>query len=59
MNKEEAEKVVKDTIEYANQEIKKSKIRYLKIFLVILGILVLLIISLKDNRRIEDVYKFF
>ena len=45
MNKEEAEKVVKDTIEYANQEIKKSKNRYLKIFLVILGILVLLIIS--------------
>ena len=26
MNKGEAEKVVKDTIEYANQEIKKSKI---------------------------------
>ena len=25
MNKGEAEKVVKDTIEYANQEIKKSK----------------------------------
>ena len=29
MNKGEAEKVVKDTIEYANQEIKKSKIKYL------------------------------
>ncbi len=43
MNKEEAEKVVKETIEYANQEIKKSKKKYLKIFFVIFGIIVLLI----------------
>lgn len=43
MNKEEAEKVVKDTIKYANQEIKKSKIKYLKKFLIIFGIVVLLI----------------
>lgn len=45
MDKEEAEKVIKDTIEYANQEIKKSKSRYLKHFVIIFGILVLLIIS--------------
>ena len=43
MNKDEAEKVVKDTIEYANQEIKKSKIRYLKTFLIIFLIFVILI----------------
>lgn len=42
MNKEEAEKVVKETIEYANQEIKKKKKKYLKIFVAILGIIVLL-----------------
>ncbi len=42
MNREEAEKVVKETIEYANQEIKKKKKRYLKIFVAILGIIVLL-----------------
>lgn len=35
MNKEEAEKVVKDTIEYANKEIKKSKKRYAKSLLII------------------------
>ena len=33
MDKNEAEEVVKNTIEYANEEIKKSKKRYLKIFL--------------------------
>ena len=43
MNKDEAEKVIKDTIEYANQEIKKSKIRYLKNFLIIFLIFVILI----------------
>ena len=42
MNREEAEKVVKETIEYANQEIKKKKKKYLKIFVAILGIIVLL-----------------
>ena len=44
MNKEDAEKVVKDTIEYANQEIKKSKIRYLRTCLIIFLILVSLAI---------------
>lgn len=43
MNKDEAENVVKDTIEYANQEIKRTKIIYLKNFLIVFGILVLLI----------------
>jgi len=43
MNKGEAEKVVKDTIEYANQEIKKIKTRYLKKFLITFGIVMLLI----------------
>lgn len=43
MNKDEVDKVVKDTIEYANQEIKKTKIMYLKNFLILVGILVLII----------------
>ena len=43
MNKEEAEKVVKETIEYANQEIRKKKKRYLKIFVAVLGMIVLLV----------------
>ena len=45
MNKDEAEKIVKETIEYANQEIKKSKIKYLKNCLIVCGILVLIIIT--------------
>ena len=45
MNKDEAEEVLKDTIIYANAEIKKRKKRYLKIFLIIFGILALLIIA--------------
>lgn len=44
MNNEETEKVLRDTIEYANQEIKKSKKMYLKNFLIIFGILILLLI---------------
>ncbi len=45
MNKDEAEKIVKETIEYANQEIKKSKIKYLKNCLIVCGILALIIIT--------------
>ena len=45
MNKEEAEKVVKETIEYANTEIKKSKRRYIKRFFIIIGIVLLLILA--------------
>ena len=44
MNKEEAEKVVKDTIEYANKEIEKSKKRYIKSMLIICVIIFLLLI---------------
>lgn len=44
MNKEEAEKVVKDTIEYANKEIEKNKKRYKKSILVILAIVFLIIV---------------
>ena len=45
MNKEEAEKVVKETIEYANTEIEKSKKRYIKKFFIIIGIVLLLILA--------------
>lgn len=44
MNKEEAEKVVKDTIEYANKEIEKSKKRYKISIIIILAIIFILII---------------
>lgn len=44
MNKEEAEKVVKDTIEYANKEIEKSKKRFIKSMLIIYVIIFLLVI---------------
>ena len=44
MNKGEAEKVVKDTIEYANKEIEKSKKRYRTTSLIIFAIICLLII---------------
>ena len=43
MNKNEAEKIIKDTIEYANEEIKKSKRKYLKLSLIVFGILIFLI----------------
>ena len=45
MNKEETEKVVKETIEYANTEIKKCKRRYIKSFFIIFGIILLLILT--------------
>lgn len=43
MDKDEAEKVVKETIEYANKEIKKNKIRFIKIIIFILIFLFLII----------------
>lgn len=43
MNKNDAEKIIKDTIEYANEEIKKSKRKYLKLSLIVFGILIFLI----------------
>ena len=45
MNKNEAEKVVKNTIEYANKEITKSKRKYLTILLSILASIVFLSIT--------------
>lgn len=44
MNKNEAEKVIKETIEYANYEIERSKKKYLKLSLIIFGILIFLIV---------------
>lgn len=52
MNKQEAEKIVKDTIEYANKEIEKSKKRYKKSIFIILAIIFLLIIIFIRNLTI-------
>lgn len=58
MNKEEAERVVKDTIEYANKEIKKSKKRYvislLIIFLIIFIFIIIFIRKVTILNNIED-----
>ena len=43
MNKNEAEKIIKDTIEYANEEINRSKKKYLRVSLIVFGILIFLI----------------
>ena len=58
MNKGEAEKVVKDTIEYANQEIKKSKIKHLKNYLIVCEILVLIIITYLIMFKLEIPVKY-
>lgn len=56
MNKEEAEKVVADTIEYANQEIKKSKKRYIKIiaFVIIFLLIIIFIRKVAILNNIEN-----
>lgn len=60
MDKNEAEEVVRNTIEYANEEIKKSKKRYLKIFLsCLLALLVcfaIMFIIYKSNDKVRDIY---
>ena len=60
MDKNETEEVVKNTIEYANEEIKKSKKRYLKIFLsCLLALFVcvaIMFIIYKSNDKVRDVY---
>ena len=60
MDKNEAEEVVKNTIEYANEEIKKSKKRYLKIFLsCLLALFVciaIMFIIYKTNDKVRDIY---
>ena len=43
MNKSDAEKIIKDTIEYANGEIERSKKKYLRVSLLVIGIFVFLI----------------
>lgn len=45
MNKNEAEAVIKDTIEYANNEIKKNKVRSRNRVLILFGCMLLLVIS--------------
>lgn len=47
MNKDEAEKLIKDTIEYANKEIKKSKTIYLTSFLLFILLVSMYIIIFK------------
>ncbi len=56
MDKDEAEKVVKDTIEYANKEIKKNKVRFLKIiiFIVVFLLLIIFIRKLVIINNIEN-----
>ena len=43
MNKKDADKVIKDTIEYANAEIKKNKLKVYKFFVLVIGIIITLI----------------
>lgn len=56
MEKNEAEKVIKDTIEYANKEIKKNKVRSLKIiiFVVVFLLLIIFIRKLAIINNIEN-----
>ena len=42
MNKNEAEAVIRDTIEYANHEIKKVRIKYRNLSLIIISALILI-----------------
>lgn len=58
MNREEAEKVVKETIEYANTEIKKSKRRYIKRFFIMCGIILLLILAYWGVFKCEKPLKY-
>lgn len=58
MDKNEAEKVIKNTIEYATEEIKKSKRRYVKIILgclLALGVSIAIMFMLyKSNNTLSD-----
>lgn len=57
MDKNEAEKIVKDTIEYANKEIKKNKVKFLKIiiFVVVFLLLIIFIRKLAIINNIENI----
>lgn len=58
INKEEAEKILKDTIDYANKEIKKSKKKYVNsliiIFLIIIIFIIIFIKKLTIINNIEN-----
>lgn len=56
MDREEAEKVVEETIEYANKEIKKNKIKFFKIiiFIIVSLILIIFIRKLAIINNIEN-----
>jgi len=58
MNKSEAEKVIKDTIEYANEEIKRSKKKNLKLSLIVFGILIFLIVLYFGIFKYETPVKY-
>lgn len=58
MNKNEAEKIIKDTIEYANEEIKRSKKKYLKLSLIVFGILIFLIVLYFGIFKYETPVKY-
>ena len=58
MNKNDAEKIIKDTIEYANYEIERSKKKYLKLSLIIFGILIFLIVLYLGIFKYETPVKY-
>lgn len=59
MDKNEAEEVIKNTIEYATEEIKKSKRRYVKIILgclLALGVsIAIMFVLYKSNDTLSDI----
>ena len=65
MNKNEFEKIIKDTIEYANEEIKRRRKKYLKRIFAIFGVVTFLLIiffivfkyeiPIKYNDKLIDV----
>jgi len=67
MNKNDAEKVIKDTIEYANEEIERNKKKYLKRIFVVVGFALFLLmlffvlfkyeIPVKYDNKLIDVKK--
>lgn len=57
-DKKEAEKVIRDTIEYANKEIENTKKKYMKIFFIVFGVFVLVIISYLIIAKYEIPIKY-
>lgn len=58
MSKSETEKVLKETIQYANDEIKKNKKKYLKIIIISVSIIVLLFVSYLLVFKLEMPVKY-